>query len=90
MQEKIKIVVSGAADLRSCCPNIKSLSEDIGKELAKQGAVLLTGATTGAPYYTAKGFKKQGGFHLGFSPAASKKEHIKTYRLPTEYTDLIV
>ncbi len=90
MQAKFKIAVSGAADIKHCCGHIKQLSEEVGKEVVKQGAVLLTGATTGAPYYAARGAKKAGGFSIGFSPAGSKKEHVKSYRLPTDYFDLIV
>jgi len=85
-----KIVVSGAAELGSCCPNVKELSEEIGREVVRQGCVLLTGATTGAPYYSAKGAKEEGGMSIGFSPAGSEKEHINTYHLPTDYFDLIV
>ena len=87
---KFKIVVSGAADVSHCCPKIKELSEEIGKEVIKQGGVLLTGATTGAPYFAAQGAKSVRGMSIGFSPATSEKEHIKTYRLPTDYFDLII
>jgi len=84
------IVVSGAAELSLCCPNIKKLSEDVGREVVRQGCILLTGATTGAPYYSAKGAKAEGGTSIGFSPAGSKKEHVKRYKLPTDYFDIIV
>lgn len=87
---KFKIVVSGAADVSHCCPKIKELSEEVGKEIIKQGCVLLTGATTGAPYFAARGAKEAGGVSIGFSPANTEKEHIKTYRLPTDSFDLIV
>lgn len=87
---KFNIVVSGAADISGCCPKIKELSEEVGVEVAKQGCVLLTGATTGAPHYATKGAKSAGGMSIGFSPANSEKEHVRTYRLPTKYCDLIV
>ncbi len=87
---KYKIVVSGAADVSGCCPKIKELAEEVGKEVIRQGAILLTGATTGAPYFAARGAKKVGGVSIGFSPAKTEKEHIKTYRLPTDAFDLII
>jgi len=87
---KYKIVVSGAAELGLCCPNIKDLAEEIGREIARQGCILLQGATTGAPFFAAKGCKEEGGVSIGFSPANSEREHLKTYKLPTEYCDLIV
>ena len=87
---KYKICVSGAADMSCCAPNIKELGEEVGREIVKQGCILLTGATTGVPYYAAKGAKEAGGVSIGFSPAGSEREHIRTYKLPTDYFDLIV
>jgi len=58
---KYKICVSGAADMSCCAPNIKELGEEVGREIVKQGCILLTGATTGVPYYAAKGAKLAGG-----------------------------
>jgi hypothetical protein len=87
---RYKICVSGAADMSCCSPNIKELGEALGREIAKQGCVLLTGATTGVPYWATKGAKSVGGVSIGFSPAGSKREHVSTYKLPTEYCDLIV
>ena len=90
-KEKIKIFVSGAAELSPCCPDIKKISENLGKEIAKQGCVLITGATTGAPYYTAKGYNKAGGImSIGFSPAGSPREHMRKYRLPLDQFDLMI
>jgi len=87
---KYKIVVSGAAEVTHCCPKIKELARELGREVAKAGCVLLTGATTGVPYFAAQGCKEAGGLSIGFSPASSEKAHIKTYRLPTDCFDLIV
>jgi len=88
---KIKIFVSGAAALYPCCPKIKELAREVGREIAKQGCILITGATTGVPYYVAQGFKeKKGGISIGFSPAASRKAHVKSYKLPEDQMDLIV
>jgi uncharacterized protein (TIGR00725 family) len=90
-KERIKICVSGAAETSSCCPGIEKLGEELGKEIAKQDCILLTGATTGVPYFTAKGYKKFGGkYSVGFSPANSKKKHEKTYKLPTDQFDIII
>ena len=87
---KYNIVVSGAAEVSGCCPNIRELSKEIGRQVVLQGCALLTGATTGSPYYAAKGAKEVGGMSIGFSPASTEKEHIKSYRLPTDAFDLIV
>jgi uncharacterized protein (TIGR00725 family) len=89
-EHRYKICVSGAAELSCCSPNIKELGETLGKAIVERGCILLTGATTGVPYYAAKGVKEAGGVSIGFSPAGSKDEHVKRYKLPTDYFDLIV
>lgn len=65
-------------------------AEELGREIAKQNIVLLTGATTGTPYWAAKGAKSAGGLVIGFSPASSEAAHVKTYHLPIDYHDDIV
>jgi len=90
MDKKFKIAVSGAASTQHCCKNIKKLSQEIGKEIVRQRSILITGATTGAPYFAAQGAKKAGGISIGFSPAASELAHKKSYHLPTDAFDVIV
>ncbi len=87
---KYKIAVSGASKLNTCSKGIEKLAENLGREIAKSGSVLITGATTGVPYYSAKGCKEAGGISIGFSPAASLKAHQKTYKLPIDQFDVIV
>ena len=50
----------------------------------------MTGATTGFPFWAAMGAKEEGGISIGFSPAASEKEHVEVYKLPLDYMDLII
>ncbi|OGY58659.1 MAG: hypothetical protein A3F24_03085 [Candidatus Colwellbacteria bacterium RIFCSPHIGHO2_12_FULL_44_17] len=85
---KYKICLSGAAETGHCSPYALERAEEIGKEIARHGLVLVTGATTGAPYWAAKGAKEAGGIVIGFSPAVSEKEHIKM-ELPVDYHDMI-
>lgn len=86
----IKIAVSGSANAEACSHDAPKLAEKVGEEIAKHNCILITGATTGIPHFAAKGCKKAGGVAVGFSPAASEREHKKTYKLPTEYHDVIV
>lgn len=88
--EQIKICVSGAADTGHCGVGTLDKAQELGREIARQGAVLVTGATTGFPFWSAKGTKEVGGISVGFSPASSEKEHVETYKLPLDYMDLIV
>ena len=87
---KYKICVSGASRTDCCLPGAMEKTKELGRQIVKQGGVLVTGATTGVPYWAAIGAKEVGGISIGFSPAASEQAHIKTYHLPTDYFDIIV
>ena len=50
---QIKICVSGAAETGACGIGALDLAKELGREIARQGAVLVTGATTGFPFWTA-------------------------------------
>ncbi len=92
MQEypKIKIVISGAAVTTPCRSDIHEIAYNIGKELAQKDCIVLTGATTGVPLWVAKGAYENGGIVIGISPARSYKEHVKVYKLPTDYHQTIL
>lgn len=87
---KYKICVSGAAETGHCAKNAFELAKEIGKEIVAQNGVLITGATTGAPYWAAIGAKEAGGFSVGVSPAASERDHVEHYHLPTDQFDIII
>lgn len=85
-----QICVSGAAKGQSVEEG-RELANSAGLAIAKAGHGLLTGATIGLPNYAAEGYKKAGGkMSLGISPAASKVEHVRKYRLPTKAYDSIL
>jgi len=85
-----QICVSGAAKGESVEQG-KELARQLGAAIAEAGHALLTGATVGLPNYAAEGYKAAGGkMSLGISPAASKVEHVRKYRLPTEAYDVIL
>ncbi|MEK7606748.1 MAG: hypothetical protein AAB444_00930 [Patescibacteria group bacterium] len=86
---KYKICVSGAA-AGICLDISKDKAREVGRQIIEQGAILTTGATTGIPYESSKGAKEAGGLVVGFSPASSPKEHVKKYRLPLSYLDIVV
>lgn len=87
---KPKICISGAAETGPCSSDAIKNAELIGREVAKAGGILATGATVGIPYWAAKGAKEAGGFVFGVSPAASEAAHVKTYHLPLDYHDIIM
>ena len=85
-----KIAVSGAAEVGHCCRGIEKLSKEVGRAVARQKCVLVTGATTGVPYFAALGCKEANGFNVGFSPATSEAAHLKTYKLPVDPFDVMI
>ncbi len=87
---KYKICVSGAARTDFCAPDAMDKTKELGREIVRQNGIVLTGATTGAPYWAVIGAKEEGGISVGFSPAASEAAHVKTYHLPIDYYDMIV
>lgn len=88
--QQFKICVSGAAETGHCGVDALEKAKELGAEIARQGAILITGATTGFPLWVAMGAKEAGGFSIGFSPASSEREHMEVYKLPIDYMDLIV
>jgi len=87
---RYKICVSGAAETSHCASEAMEKTIELGREIARRGMILVTGATTGTPYWAAKGAKEAGGIVIGLSPAASRAAHVNTYHLPTDYHDLII
>lgn len=87
---KYKICVSGSADTSYCGPDTYEKTKELGRQIVNHNGVLVTGATTGIPYWAAIGAKEAGGISIGISPAASERAHIKSYKLPTDYFDLIM
>ncbi len=88
--QQITLCVSGAAETGHCGIDAYDKAIELGKQIALQGATIVTGATTGFPMWSAMGAKQAGGLSIGFSPANNEKEHINTFKLPVEYMDLIV
>lgn len=86
----VKIGVSGAAETTYSGLDAFEKAKELGREIAKQGAIITSGATTGFPMYAAMGAKDECGFSIGFSPASTEREHIETYKLPLDYMDVVV
>jgi len=88
---RYQICVSGAAS-GDTVKRSHQLAFELGKAISQEGKTLLTGATVGLPHYAAMGVMSvegERGLSIGFSPAASFREHVATYRLPTKEFDYI-
>lgn len=88
---RYQICVSGAAS-GATVKSSHELAYELGRQISLAGKTLLTGATVGLPHFAAKGVVSvdgKRGLSVGFSPAASFREHVATYRLPTKEFDYI-
>lgn len=90
MKHEYVICVSGAAETSCCTPSAMEQTKELGRQIVRQGGVIVTGATTGVPLWAAQGAKEENGYSVGMSPANSKIEHVKKYKLPTEEFDIII
>jgi len=86
----IKICVSGASETGHCGIDALDKAKELGREIARNGAVLVMGASTGFSLWVAMGVKEEGGMVIGFSPAANEREHVEVYKLPIDYMDLVI
>jgi uncharacterized protein (TIGR00725 family) len=87
---KLKLCISGAAETGHCGVDALDKAKELGREIVRQGAALVTGATTGFPLWAAMGAKEEGGISIGLSPASTEAEHVEVYGLPLDYLDLII
>lgn len=85
---KYQICVSGA-HVGTTVEHSHLLAYALGAAIAKSGHTLTTGATSGLPQYAARGAKDHGGLSIGFSPATTYREHVRSYNLPVEEFDYI-
>lgn len=91
MARKLKIGLMGSASGPTLYKKgNEALCEAVGREVAKHECIAITGACPGLPHYAARGAKKAGGFVLGVSPAFSEHEHVREYKSPNEYYDIIL
>lgn len=65
-------------------------AQKLGEIIAKHNLLLSIPATSGFPFWVAKGAAAHNGFVLGFSPAANAQEHADIYDLPFDYMDMII
>lgn len=85
---RYQICVSGAAS-GDTVEYAHHLAYELGAAIAQSGHVLITGATIGLPQYAAQGCHDNKGLSIGFSPASTYREHVKSYKLPTKEFDYI-
>ncbi len=64
----------GVVGSAACTPEVEQLAEEVGRELARKGAVLVCGGLEGVMNAAARGAKEIGGVTIGILPGASKSD----------------
>jgi uncharacterized protein (TIGR00725 family) len=90
---QIKVGVMGSANdtlPEGVSAELQTKAERLGHAIAARGLIVLTGATTGLPHIVGHAARREGSIHVGVSPASDEREHMKTYKLPTDACDIII
>jgi len=62
----------------------------LGRAIARNGCILITGGCPGLPLAAACGAKQEHGLVIGISPGLSVDEHVYKYNSPTEFHDVLI
>lgn len=81
-------VMGGAAGVVS--RDILDKAHVLGRAIAANGCILVTGGCPGIPLAAACGAKEAGGLVVGVSPGLSLDEHVYKYHSPTEFHDVLI
>jgi uncharacterized protein (TIGR00725 family) len=85
---KFKIAVLGSASARENSPEYLK-ARRIGRIVAENGGIILTGACPGLPDAAVLGATEAGGLSIGISPSMNLAEHVDLYAYPTDSAALI-
>lgn len=78
-------IVIGVMGGSSCSPEVYQEAYEVGRLIARQGAILLCGGRTGVMEAAAKGAKEEGGFTVGIMPGSDECESP-----PNPFIDLAI
>ena len=88
--ERLVIGVMGSAAAEATIPaEVHGRLQRLGAAIARQGAVLLTGACGGMPQVTVRAARKAGGTTVGVTAAKTLQEHATTFRNPVDSLDVL-
>ncbi|MDA8086094.1 MAG: protein containing YHS domain protein [Nitrospiraceae bacterium] len=87
MQLKIGVMGSASGDIPK---RYLDTAYRLGRSIAQNGCITITGACPGLPLDAARGAKDAGGMVVGISPALSEWEHVHRYHSPVEFHDLLI
>lgn len=76
---KIIIAVIGGGDVS---PQVAGLAEEVGREIARQGAILVCGGLGGVMEAACKGASSEGGLTIGILPGDNRRDANPYVRIP--------
>jgi uncharacterized protein (TIGR00725 family) len=79
LKEKLFISVIGAS---KCSAKEARLAEEVGRELAKRGAVVICGGLTGVMEAACRGARSEGGLTVGILPGNSRNDANQYVTIP--------
>lgn len=83
-------VMGSASGLIMRNPKAVKNAQAVGRQIARNGCILVNGACPGLPDEAAKGAKQANGKTIGISPAISIRSHIEKYKSPVEHYDQFI
>jgi uncharacterized protein (TIGR00725 family) len=86
---KLKIGIMGSASGYLSWQQ-KTIAYELGRAVAQNDCVTITGGCPGLPFESARGATDAGGLVIGVSPGLSEWEHVHKYHSPTEYHDVLI
>lgn len=87
--QRLTVGVMGSASA-STGVEVLRRARRLGKLIADQGLILITGACPGLPHECARGAHENGGLSVGVSPALSLDEHLYKYHSPNDAFDVLI
>ncbi|MDA8169374.1 MAG: protein containing YHS domain protein [Nitrospiraceae bacterium] len=85
----LKIGVMGSAS-GGLTKKHRQTAYNLGRAIAENGCITVTGACPGLPFESARGAKEAGGMVVGISPGLSTWEHVHKYQSPLEHHDVLI
>jgi hypothetical protein len=78
-EQKRFIAVIGGSD---CTPEETGMAEEVGRELARKGAILICGGLGGVMEAACKGASTEGGLTIGILPGSSRQTANRYVQIP--------
>lgn len=89
-KQKLKIAVIGSSRYDEIDDVHKKIAYDIGKVVADNECILLTGGGKGVSEFAVNGAKDNYGFCIGISPADNYKNHVDLFKNPVDSFDALI